>query len=148
MLDFLLSLLLLALLVVKDRINFELNIPQFFFFFLDGFQCSSFSGVLLHEHFQFRLPLFRGQLFAGKAGVIQLALHGVKLPDLAVMLGLVLFLLSEAALGWNSVNDGFQSGIVLRQTDQVFQFFHLSGFCLGGIIHAKHLVTHSEYKLM
>ena len=71
MLDFLFS-LLLALLVMKNRIHLELNIPQFFQIGIDRFQLSGFSGVLLHEHFQFRLPLFRGQLFAGKAGVIQL----------------------------------------------------------------------------
>ena len=71
MLDFLFS-LLLALLVMKNRIHLELNIPQFFQIRIDRFQFGSFSGVLLHEPVQFRLPLLRGQLFAWEAGVSSL----------------------------------------------------------------------------
>ena len=108
MLDFLLSLLLLALLVVKNGIHLKLNIPQFFQIGIDRFQLSGFSGVLLHEHFQFCLPLLWGQLFARKSGIVQLALYRIKLPDLAVMFGFLLFLfLSEAALGGDGVNNEF-----------------------------------------
>jgi len=43
--------------------------------------------------------------FAGKAGIDQLALYGIELPDLAVMHGLVFFLLlSKAALGRDGIN--------------------------------------------
>ena len=62
MLDFLFSLLLSALLVVKNRIHFELNIPQFFQIDIDRFQLSGFGSVLRHEHFKFRLPLFLGNV--------------------------------------------------------------------------------------
>lgn len=75
--------------------------------------------------------LFLGQLFAGETGVIQLALHGVKLPDFTVMFSLVLpLLLSEAAFGVNGISDGLQAGVVLRQTDQVFQLFICAAFAL------------------
>ena len=109
MLYLLLSLLLLALLIVDCRVHLELNIPQFFQIGIDRFQLSGFSGVLLHEHFQFRLPLLRGQLFARKSGIVQLALYRIKLPDLAVMFGFVLFLfLSEAAFAGIASIMGFK----------------------------------------
>ena len=109
MLNFLISLMLPTLLVVESRIHLVLNIPQLFQIRIDGFQFGGLSDVLLHEHFQFCLPLLWGQLFARKSGIVQLALYRIKLPDLAVMFGFVLFLfLSEAAFAGIASIMGFK----------------------------------------